>query len=399
VERFKGPTLFLIALSLVLGAGACSKQPAQNTATHGAGPENPFSYPFVKQFHLARRADKPYGSYKAFYLLTEDFEPEVSSASDLESIRDVLKFASELSSKHGIPWTHFVDANALAPAFLSNDPATRQQCRSMIDDLARMIGRGDDCQLHLHGLLDSALLDYLKAEEKVHIKESGLAEAQTYRQRKSFFFQSFYRRGYRDLVASLTYGKRFLEKTLYPGKKQILAFRPGGWDHGATSQDTLLYFYALSESGLIANSGLSTGTFGEADFRVGNDPGHNIATVLGGEHRLFEVSPTAGPGGYINPVLPHDLNKLSNSAPGEMAVIVSVYHLGSLQKGQASTEHPAKSDTQLQTERDTLENHFKTVAELAAAKVVYPITLRDLLEIISQMQEAEASAGPRQPGG
>lgn len=201
------------------------------------------------------------------------------------------------------------------------------------------------------------------------------------------------------MVASLTYGKRFLEKSLYAGKKQILAFRPGGWDHGATSQDTLLYFYALSESGLIANSGLSTGTFGAADFRVGNDPGHNLAIVLGGNQKLFEVSPTTGPGGYINPVLPHDLNKLSNSAPGEMPVIVSVYHLGSLQKGQATTEHPAKSDAQLQSERDTLEKHFKTVAELAAAKVVYPITLRDLLEIISEMQDAEASAGPRQPGG
>jgi hypothetical protein len=399
VERFKGPTLFLITLSLLLAAGACSKQPAQNTATTGAGPENPFSYPFVKEFHLRRRADKPYGSYKAFYLLTEDFEPQVASTIDLDSIRDVLKFASELSSKHGIPWTHFVDANTLAPAFLSSDPAARKQCQSMIEDLALMIDGGDDCQLHLHGLLGSALLDYLKAEEKIHIKESGAAEAQTYRQRKSFFFQSFYRRGYREMVASLTYGKRFLEKSLYAGKKQILAFRPGGWDHGATSQDTLLYFYALSESGLIANSGLSTGTFGGADFRVGNDPGHNLATVLGGEQRLFEVSPTTGPGGYINPVLPHDLNKLSNSAPDEMPVIVSVYHLGSLQKGLPSTEHPAKSDAQLQSERDTLEKHFKTVAELAAAKVVYPITLRDLLTIIAELQEAEASAGPQQPGG
>lgn len=399
MERFKGPTLFLITLSLILGAGACSKQPPRNTATHAANTENPFLYSFVKEFHLGRRADKPYGSYKAFYLLTEDFEPEENSAADIESIRDVLKLASELSSKHGIPWTHFVDANALAPAFLSNDPATSQQCRSMIEDLTRMIDRGDDCQLHLHGLLGSALLDYLKAEEKLHIKDSAATQAQTYRQRKSFFFQSFYRRGFREMVASLTYGKRFLEKTLYAGRRQILAFRPGGWDHGATSEDTLLYFHALSESGLIANSGLSTGTFGGADFRVGNDPGHNLANVLGGEHRLFEVSPTAGPGGYINPVLPHDLNKLANSAPDEMAVIVSVYHLGSLQRGPGTPERPAKSEAQLQTERDTLENHFKTVAELAAAKVVYPITLRDLLEILTEMREAEASAEPRQPGG
>jgi hypothetical protein len=271
----------------------------------------------------------------------------------------------------------------------------------MIEDLARMIDAGDDCQLHLHGLLGPALQEYLRSEEKIHIKESGAAEGQTYRQRKSFFFQSFYRRGYREMVASLTYEKKLLEKSLYAGNKQILAFRPGGWDHGATSQDTLFYFYALSDAGLIANSGLSTGTFGGADFRIGNDPGHNLATIFGGEQRIFEVSPTAGPGGYINPVQPHDLNKLSRSAPDEMPVIVSVFHLNflqktegylnSLQKTEGYPDNPAKSDAQLQTERDTLEKHFKTVAELAAAKITYPITLRELLEIISEMQDASDS--------
>lgn len=399
MERFKGPTLFLITLSFLLGAGACSKQPALNTATHGMDPENPFTYPFVKEFHLKRRADKAYGSYKAFYLLTEDFEPRTDSISDLDTIREVLKFASGLSSTHRVPWTHFVDANALAPAFLSSDPAVRQRCRSMIEDLALMIDRGDDCQLHLHGLLVPALLAYLKSEEKIHIRESRAAEEQPYRLRKSFFFQSFYRRGHREMVASLTYGKRLLEKSLYAEKKQILAFRPGGWDHGATSQETLLYFYALVDAGLIANSGLAGGTFGGANFRVGNDPGHNLATVLGGEQRLFEVSPTAGPGGYINPVLPHDLNKLANSAPDEMPVIVAVYHLGSLQTGAGDPDHPAKSESVLQTERETLEQHFKTVAELTAAKIIYPITLRDLLAIISEFQDAEASAALRQFGG
>lgn len=399
MERFKGPTFFIICLSLLIAAGACSKEPAQGARSSTGKPENPFSYPFVKEFHLMRQADKEWGSYKAFYLLTEDFEPQVNSVTDLDSIRDVLKFASDLSVRDRIPWTHFVDPNPLAPAFLSPDAGIRKQCRSVIEDLVTMIDSGDDCQLHLHGLLDPSLLDYLKAEEKIHVKESGIGEAQTYRQRKSFFFQTFYRRGYHDMVASLTYGKRFLEKSFYAGKKDVLAFRPGGWDHGATSQDTLLYFYALADAGLIANSGLSTGTFEGPDFRVGNDPGHNLATVLSGAQRLVEVSPTAGPGGYINPVLPHDLNKLSNSAPNEMPVIVSVYHLGSLQKGKSDENHPAKSDAQLQAERETLDRHFKAVAELAAAKIVYPITLRDLLSIIAELHDAEASAGPRPPDG
>lgn len=380
MERFKGPTLILITLSLLV-AGACSKQPAPGSTVQ---PENPFSYPFVKEIHLTRRADKAYGSYKAFYLLTEDFEPNVETTADFESIRDLLKFASELSTKHGVPWTHFVDANVLAPAFLSSDLALKQQCRSMIEDLAKMIEGGDDCELHLHGLLGPALVEYLKSEKKIHIKQSGLDDAMTYRQRKSFFFHAIYGRGYRDMVASLTYGKRLLEDSLYAGKKQVLAFRPGGWDHGSTSQDTLLYFHALSGAGLIANSGLVTGDFGCKNFRVGNDPGHNLANVLTGKQRIVEVSPTAGPGGYINPVLPHDLTKLADSAADEMPVIVAVYHLGSLQKTKGDSDNPAKSDAQLQTERATLEKHFKTVADLAAAKIIYPITLRELLAVLSE---------------
>ena len=399
MERFKGPTFILIACSLLFPAVACSKRATQGRSDSGKA-ENPFEYPFVKEFHLSTGPDKDYSSYKAVYVLTEDFEPSVATPADLENIREVLKFASELSSKHGVPWTHFVDANVFAPAFLSDDVASKQLCRSMIEDLAAMIEKGDDCELHLHGLLSPDLLEYLRSEEKLRIREPGLSDAEPYRQRKSFFFQAFYRRGYRELVTSLSYGKRLLEKTLYGGKTHVLAFRPGGWDHGATKQDTLLYFYALSDSGLIANSGLATGDFGGENFRIGNDPGHNLANVLTGQQRVFEVSPTAGPGGYVNPVLPHDLSTLSNSAPHEMPVIVSVYHLGSLQmKAQGDENHPPKSNAEIQAERAALERHFKTVAELAAAKVIYPITLRDLLQIISEMQDAEASAERRQPGG
>lgn len=396
MERFKGPTLILIA-ALLLPAVACSKR-HRPIGSDPTKTENPFEYPFVKEIHLSARPDRDYGSYKAFYLLTEDFEPNVATAADLDSIREVLKFASELSARHGVPWTHFVDANSLAPAFLSDDIDLKEHCRLMIEDLARMIAGGDDCELHLHGLLSPQLLEYLRSEEKLRIKEPGLADLEPYRQRKSFFFQSFYRHGYRELVASFTYGKRLLEKTLYAGNKHVLAFRPGGWDHGSTQQDTFLYFHALSDSGLIANSGLVTGEFGGENFRVGNDPGRNLASVLTGKQKVFEVSPTAGPGGYINPVLPHDLSKLAKSAPNEMPVIVSVYHLGSLQKAKNNENNPPKSDAELQTERATLEKHFKTVAELAAAKVLYPITLRGLLEIISEMQDAEASAEPRQSG-
>ena len=188
------------------------------------------------------------------------------------------------------------------------------------------------------------------------------------------------------MVGSLTYGKRLLERCVYDGKKQVLAFRPGGWDHGDNEQDTLLYFHALSDSGLMSNSGLSTGQFGGENWRVGNGPGKNVALVSAGENRLFEVSPTAGPGGYVNPVLPHDLNKLANSVKDEMAVIVAVYHLGALQKTKSEAGDAPRSEAELRAERETLEQQFKTAANLAAAKVLYPITLRELLAIITEQQ-------------
>lgn len=356
---------------------ACSKQTA----------ENPFTYPFIKQLHLKRQSGQPFSDYKAFYLLTEDFEPLVESASDLDGMREVLKFAAGLSSQYKVPLTHFVDANSLTAAFISGDQNLKQRCLAMIDDLKAMIEAGDDCELHLHGSLNRELIDYLKSEEKLHIRGSGLEAQGQYRQRRSFFFQSFYREGYREMVASLTYGKRLLETSLYERKKQVLAFRPGGWDHGSTIQDTLLYFNALNDAGLIANSGLSQGDFGGKNWRVGNDPGHNLGTVSVGEKNLFEVSPTAGPGGYLNPVLPHDLNALASSVKDEMPVIVAVYHLGGLQQTKRDDdESKRRSDAELQAERQTLEQHFKKVADLTASRVLYPITLRELLEIISAQQ-------------
>src|SRR5262249_30226404 len=152
------------------------------------------------------------------------------------------------------------------------------------------------------------------------------------------FFNSFYRQGYRNMVASLTYGKRLLETSIYDGQKPILAFRPGGWDHGSSDLDTLLYFHALRDAGLIANSGLSSGEFGSQNWRIGNDPGRNLATVSAGEKTVLEVSPTAGPGGYVNPVLPSDLAKLANSVKDEMPVIVAVYHLGALQRAKGEDQ-------------------------------------------------------------
>src|SRR5689334_4949074 len=113
--------LFMLTLAIALLI-ACSKPAA----------ENPFTYPFIKETHLERPAEGAYGEYKAFYLLTEDFEPIVASTADIEQMREALRFAAELSAKYQIPWTHFVDVNTLAPAFIAEDATLRQHSREMI---------------------------------------------------------------------------------------------------------------------------------------------------------------------------------------------------------------------------------------------------------------------------
>lgn len=341
-------------------------------------PEKPFDYPFVHPLHIKRTQGKPYSEYKAFYILTEDFEPRVESPEDIDRIRTALQLARELTQKYGIAWTHFVDANTFWPAFVSEDPQLKEKCREMIAELKLMAAGGDDCQLHLHGPLNREVLEFMKSQDRLRVKPSGAKDLQGYRQRKSFFFQTFYGQGYRELVTSLAYGKRLLEQSLYDGRTDVVAFRPGGWDHGSSIQDTLLYFNALGEAGLIANSGLVTGEFGTQNWTVGNDPGRNLATIEAGGKSITEISPTTGPGGYVNPVLPNDLAKLATAVSDQMPVIVSVYHLGTL---QADSDEPGGK---VQDKQAALEKHFETVAELVAKKILYPVTLRQMLAILSE---------------
>jgi hypothetical protein len=373
----------LVVLALIIVSyGGCSRR----------APENPFTYSFIRTIHIPRQPGKPYSDYKALYLLTEDFEPVIRSRDDLQQIDDALGLASDLTSQYGVPWTHFVDVNVLAPAYIGDEPEIKNGTREVINRLACMTAAGDDCELHLHGSMDRQLLDYMRSQEKLHPKVDEIDDAEPYRLRRSFFFNSFYRQGFRDLVTGLTYGKLLLEKAVYDGKAPVLAFRPGGWDHGSSSSNAYLYFAALGASGLSANSGLATGEFGGDNFQVGGTPGNNVATVQAGGRSITEISPTSGPGGYVNPVLPCDLEKLANAKKGELAIIVSVYHLSALQRASMeSAEGAAAShrsyEEQLIEARQALDRHFRRVADLRGKKMLYPVTVREALSIISEQTE------------
>jgi hypothetical protein len=370
---------FALALAPLL-LGGCSKRAA----------ENPFSYPFVKTIHVPRHPGKPYSDYKALYLLTEDFEPVIKSPEDLAQIQDALGLASDLSSQYKVPWTHFVDVNVLTPAFIGDDKQVKDGTQQIISRLSCMTAAGDDCQLHLHGSMDRQLLDYMRSQDKLHPRIGEIDDAEPYRLRRSFFFNSFYREGFRDLVTGLTYGKLLLEKAVYDGKPAVLAFRPGGWDHGSSSSNAYIYFAALGASGLSANSGLATGEFGGDTFQVGGAPGSNIATVHVCGRSIVEISPTSGPGGYVNPVLPCDLERLATAKKGELSIIVSVYHLSALQKSSIESAEgvpldPRSFQAEAGKASQALDHHFQQVADLRARKILYPVTFREALSIISEL--------------
>jgi hypothetical protein len=306
-----------------------------------------------------------------------------------------------LSAKYDIPWTHFVDVNALTPAYAGSDAALSQHCREMIADLKHMVAQGDDCQLHLHGAIDERLLGALQKQEKLHVKKSTLETTHPYRQRHSFFFNAFYAQGGRKLVASLTYGKRLLEKAIYDDKQSVLAFRPGGWDHGSSDEDTRLYYHALMDAGLIANSGLSTGNFGSSNWRVGNDVGHNLATITFDNQTITEISPTAAPTWYVNPVVSKNIKELAESAKNknEIVIIVSVYHLNALQKGnndvgEADSISGPYRDMEIQQQREALERHFQMIDDLHRQKIICPITMRELLMLLSQQSSGVFATAP-----
>jgi hypothetical protein len=372
---------YLLVLLALLFGPSCSRHKV----------ENPFAYKFIEPFHIQTRAVSSHYDYRAFYLLTEDFEAPLASVADVDRMREHLRFARDLSAKYKIRWTHFVDVNMLAPAVVPADDLLNQSCQELVADLKNAVIEGDDCQLHLHGAMNPKLFEVLKGQEKLRLSAQGLGSLEPYRQRKSFFFNAFYREAYRNLVSSLSYGKRFLEKSIYQGNGEILAFRPGGWDHGNSEQDTLLYYNALSDSGLSASSGLSTGNFGTSIWRVGNDPGHNIARIKLKNQSVYEVSPTAEPGGYINPAMSYDLARMAAAVKkDEMPVIMSVYHLCNLHESREDSgslePDPKALAVQGNKAREGLESHFKMVADLAAKKILYPITLRELLSIIWEQE-------------
>jgi hypothetical protein len=55
-------------------------------------------------------------------------------------------------------------------------------------------------------------------------------------------------------------------------------------------------------------------------------------------------------------------------------VLVSVYHVGGLLLLKPELDDSEKKNADQRNERELLERHFRTVADLTAVKILYPVT-------------------------
>lgn len=134
---------------------------------------------------------------------------------------------------------------------------------------------------HNHGVFDSTTgmqADY--RPERV----SG------YSKRASFFYDVVHRHrlNVTDWVRSLLGHYQTFLTTAGIVQPTSLAFRAGGWDHGATLNERVQYIQALSNAGIRYDSSVSRGDFGTRGFRVGAPFGSNVFALT---TSLIEVAP------------------------------------------------------------------------------------------------------------
>jgi hypothetical protein len=105
-------------------------------------------------------------------------------------------------------------------------------------------------------------------------------------------FYDVVRRHNLDLAAWLVVVTAEYDRLLRDARVQapaIRAFRPGGWDHGSTTEEIRAYLSALTTCGYEVDSSDASGTFGDRTWRVGVPFGRNVYRLAGG---LTEVAPS-----------------------------------------------------------------------------------------------------------
>jgi hypothetical protein len=155
------------------------------------------------------------------------------------------------------------------------------QYRELLDAM-RMLNRiGAEIYPHNHGVFDA------HTGEQAEVRPQRI---RGYTKRASFFYDVV-RRHRLDLQEwlglLLAHYDEFLKQADIP-RPERLAFRAGGWDHGATPEENSLYIEAVCKAGFAYDSSVTRGTFGAREFRIGAPFGSNIFAL---RPTLTEVAP------------------------------------------------------------------------------------------------------------
>jgi hypothetical protein len=226
-----------------------------------------------EQFALA---GSPIDARERNLLLTIDFEA-FNHEGPFELWLKALERWSLQSMKRGWGFSVFLALEDVLQ--LRHDRVDRY--RAFLDGMRAMVRSGAAIYPHNHGIFDSRTGRQARSRPQ-HVRG--------YRKRASFFYDVVHRHGANLgewLGQLLDHYDQFVDDAEIP-RPERLAFRAGGWDHGATREESALYIDAVCDAGFAYDSSVSSGNFGTKDFRIGASFGSNIFML---KPSLIEVAP------------------------------------------------------------------------------------------------------------
>lgn len=231
-------------------------------------------------------------------VLTVDFE--AFSPSSVRQWCVAMDSWAEASAQRQLRFDFFVAVEDIAAL----RAADSSMYRHFLDSLRRLVEGGVDVHPHNHGPFDpSSGRPATAKSDRRHVVPG-------YTKRASFYYDTVYRHEW-DLQAWLdvvrTEHARLLADLGVQAPRHV-AFRAGGWDHGASAADTRAYVEAVAGARFTYDSSASYGTYGTESWRVGKPYGENVFRLT---PDLIEVAATWSVNCGVHPLSPRSIVSLA----------------------------------------------------------------------------------------
>jgi len=220
----------------------------------------------------------PLSPRDGYLVLTVDFEAFTPDAIPLWTA--AMEHWSDGAEAAGLVFTYFIAVEDVALLRARDAHAYR----ALGSGLHALAAAGGEFHPHNHRVFD------LQSGAPLTPQGAAGQRASGYPRRASMFYDVVYRhrRGWGEWMQEVTRTYESLLADAAIAAPARLAFRPGGWDHGATREDLERYLDGVAEAGYAIDSSATAGVFGEASWRVGAPAGRNIYELRGG---LVEIAP------------------------------------------------------------------------------------------------------------